>query len=80
MLLCFFIGCFNRKYNAKMYSKSNDWIKKDFLEDNKVMGAYYFNPDYIEGNNDVEEGYYDDSSPRSRTFIITEEETFHQIF
>lgn len=80
MLLCFFTGCSNRKYNAKIYSKSNDWIKQDFLKNNKVRGAYYFNPDYIAGNDYVEEGYYDDSSPKSRTFIITEEESFNQIF
>lgn len=80
MLLCFFIGCSDSKYNAKMYSKCNDWIKQDFLENNKVRGASYFNPDYVEGNDDVEKFYRDNSSPKSRTFIITEEETFHQIF
>ena len=46
IFVCFFTGCSYSKYNAVMYSMSEEWILTSFLEDNKVRGAYYKNPDY----------------------------------
>ena len=69
------------KYNAVMYSTSKDWILTSFLEDNKVKGAYYKNPDYIESENDsVDKYYYDETSPKHRTFIVDNQDTYNTIF
>lgn len=76
-----FAGCSVKKYNAEMYSKSKDWVKTSFLEDKKVRGAYYPNPDYVEGSdNPTEKYYYDEVSPKNRTFIIDNQETYDMIF
>ena len=81
------VGCqpngkhYINKYNAVMYSTSKDWILTSFLEDNKVKGAYYKNPDYIESENDsVDKYYYDETSPAHRTFIVDNQDTYNTIF
>ena len=72
---------YSNKYNAVMYSTSKDWILTSFLEDNKVKGAYYKNPDYIESENDsVDKYYYDETSPKHRTFIVDNQDTYNTIF
>ena len=78
---CFLTSCSTIRYNAVMYSKSEEWILTSFLEDNKVRGAYYKNPDYT-GNpyGSVEKYYYDETSPGNRTFIIDNKDTYDTIF
>lgn len=72
-------GCGN-KYHAVLYSKSNEWIDEDFLKENHVKG-YYPNDEYIEGEVDGGDKYiYDNDSPASRTFIITDAEKLNAIF
>ncbi len=81
MFFSFFTGCSNNKYDAEMYSASEEWILTSFLAENKVKGAYYKNPDYVEGFDDTsEEYYYDETSPENRTFIIKDQETYNTIF
>ena len=81
MMLVIFTGCNFNKYHAEMYSTSENLVLSTFLEDNKVRGSYYKNPDYIDGEDDpADEYYYDESSPKSRTFIIDDQETFDSIF
>lgn len=81
MALSSFTGCSNSKYNAQIYSTTNDWVSTSFLENNKVGGVCYENPNYVEGVDDPASKYYcDESSPVSRTFIITDQETFDSIF
>ena len=82
-LLCLSIlsGC-NVKYNAVMYSRVEEWIDEDFLRENRVK-AYYLNDDYVEDDDSdepPEEYIYDKNSPSSRSFIITEENQFKNIF
>ena len=81
LLMAFaFSGCKENKYNAILYSDCNEWFTAEFLENNKVYGAYYENPDYIEGESDINErGYYDNVSPKQRTICVTEE-TFDMVF
>ena len=81
LLMAFaFSGCKENKYNAILYSDCNEWFTAEFLENNKVYGAYYENPDYIEGESDINErGYYDKVSPKQRTICVTEE-TFNAMF
>lgn len=76
-----FAGCSVKKYNAVIYSKTNEWIQTSFRESNKVKGAYYKNPDYVEGSDDINERYYrDETSPKNRTFIVDNQEEFDKIF
>lgn len=64
-----------------MYSTSEDWILTSFLEDNKVKGVYYKNPDYIESDDTSgDEYYYDETSPEYRTFIVDDQDTYNTIF
>lgn len=64
-----------------MYSTSEEWILTSFLKDNKVRGAYYKNPDYVDGADDSgDEYYYDETSPNYRVFIINDQETYNAIF
>ena len=83
ILLCLSVlsGCYV-KYNAVMYSRVEKWIDEDFLRENRVK-AYYLNDEYDEDDDsdDAPEKYiYDENSPRSRSFIITEEAEFKSIF
>jgi len=76
-----FTGCSGNKYNARMYSKAKDLMLSSFLEDNRVSGACYPNPDYVEDAEELVDKYlYDETSPKSRTFTITDVETFDSIF
>ena len=69
------------KYGAKMYSQVQDWILPSFLDEHKVCGVSYENPDYVEGVDDyTKKYYYDQVSPNFWTFIIEDQETFNQIF
>ena len=79
------VGCANSfseiKYNAKMYDHCNDWINPDFLESNKISGAFYPDPEYDENNPDHPNKYYQEKSDiKTRTFVINDKETFEQIF
>lgn len=73
LVLC---GC-NNKYNAVLYNHAEKWISEDFLDNNRVK-AYYKNENYTEEDDD--EYIYDEESPTSRTFIITEQDRFSEIF
>ena len=73
------------QYNATMYSYANDWIKEEFIYNNKVTGASYKNKDYnpeleCDDENWVDKYYYYDEKPNTRTFIITDEKMFNEIF
>jgi len=74
-------GCSSNKSTAKLYSNSKEWVLPSFLENNKVGGAFYKNPNYVEGQDELdEEYYYDEESPASRTFIITDREKYNTVF
>lgn len=67
-------------YNAKLYSHSEDLLLPEFLDANKVRGAYYLNPDYDPDDENSDEYYRDKESPKNRMFVIEEEDTFKKIF
>ena len=58
-------GCQKNKYNAKIYNSAENLFLNSFLEENKVKGAYYKNPDDAD-----KKYYYDETSPAYRTFIV----------
>ena len=71
VVLGLFTGCSFNKYNARMYSKAKDLMLSSFLEDNRVSGACYPNPDYVEDAEELVDKYlYDETSPKSRTYSL----------
>lgn len=75
------IGCSGSKYNADIKNDFKNWISDEFLNNNKVRGAYYLNENYVEGVDDVVDKYiYDDQSPEAITLIFSEEEEFNAVF
>ena len=70
---------FDNVYNAKLYDDADEWASKEFLEENKVSGAYYVRPDYVEGSGQ-DRLYRDLSAPETRTFVITNEYDYKEIF
>ena len=86
-------GCSKWRYGAKMYSSyatnaSNALVKEEFINQNKIYGGRYPNPNYYGEGLETEDekdlnnySYLDDTtSPESRTFIITDRETFDSIY
>lgn len=67
-----------KKYHAEFYDDVEEFMNDEFLKENRVGNAYYPNEYYIEGVN--ERFTYDETSPRTRTFIVTDEEEFAKMF
>ena len=80
LLCCLFgaAGCGN-KYNAELFNDAEQWVREDFLRENRVK-ACYPNENYDENDEQSESYIYDEAAPLSRTFIISDEETFNEIF
>ncbi len=74
LCLCFLAGC--NSYNAYWDSHANKCISQEFMDNNHVRGAYYRYENY----DGYDDGYYDETSPGNRTYIITEEQEFEKIF
>lgn len=62
--------------SAVFYCDANQWIDKNFLEENRVSGAYYEEENYAGGSDYI----YDSTSPATRTIMIDNEATFNRIF
>ena len=67
-----------KKYHAEFYDDVEEFMNDEFLKENRVGKAYYPNEYYIEGI--TERFFYDEISPRTRTFIVDDEESFAQMF
>ena len=81
LLIGILSGCLFDKYHAKLYifgyggtARENVWLDSDFSQNNKVYGAYY------RDDEDAYESEKDTISPRSRTFIIKDQEAYNEIF
>lgn len=76
MLLCALTSCsvfdIAIKYNARLYSDATQWVNEDFLKENMVYGAYY--------RNESGQLCQDDSSPKSRAFVIEDDEQYDTFF
>ncbi|MBE5730339.1 MAG: hypothetical protein E7350_00110 [Clostridiales bacterium] len=66
-------------FNYKLDVNSRAYLQAYYLEENTVRGAYYQNPDYTGGEGQYQ-FYQDKTSPKTITTIITDEESFNQIF
>lgn len=71
-------ACGKVKYNAKIYNMSEESFLSSFLEENKVKGAYYKNPDYPDDAD--KKYYYDETSPACRTFIVNNPDDYSLFF
>lgn len=71
------------RYRSKLYSYCNDWIEPAFFENNR-LDVSYKNPDYNEeepaGPDNPRYLAIPEGLPEERTFIITDEEAFNEIF
>ncbi len=67
------------KYGATLHCYVDEWIKDDFLFENKVKNAAYPDPDYIEGVS-VHTHISDPDAPKTRTFFIYDKAEFDRIF
>lgn len=79
-LCCLFgaVGCGN-PYNAELFDNAEQWIRDDFLRENRVK-AFYPNENYDENDEQSERYIYDETAPVSRTFIIADDARFDEIF
>ena len=76
-----FFGCEGGVSGVVLYSKAKDMINPVFFDNNRVCGAHYKNPDYVEGESPYYTKYIRDTeSPSNRTFIVSDEESFTEIF
>ena len=84
------VGCSVVRYDAELYSYVNDWLDPAFLENNRLGNVNYRNPDYDRDLADEAEAegweyevppifIYPDN-PDTRSFIITDQETFDSMF
>lgn len=90
MLIPLLSGCSKWRYGAKMYSDpgSNALVRPEFIDQNRIYKGEYRNPDYygegLETDDEKDLNNYeylpDTTSPESRTFIITDRETFDSIY
>ena len=77
-------GCSGNAYHAELalLKRSvdlNGYISEDFLEENRVFGAFYPTEESEEGTTDYER-LTDESCPRERIFCIRSEEEFDEVF
>lgn len=83
LISCMFAlaGCGN-KHNATLtYTRYDDlkgYINESFLEENKILGAFYETPSEEYGKEYIM--LKDESFPRTRTFIVKSQSEFDDIF
>lgn len=83
-LLAVIFCCWKNRYGAKLYNGNvNTYgaVREEFIDQNRVYGAYYFNSECLEDSDEsTEKDIQDKESPKTRTFLIKDEETFKEIF
>lgn len=83
LCLCFLAGC--SSYNAVLDSYANKLIDEEFLKNNLTYGIFYRNENFDPEKYDYRDPstyrfIKDTMSPEDRTYIITEEQKFKEIF
>lgn len=70
-----------KKYGATLINDIRQFMREDFLEENRTYGVYYENPNYNE-ETDIwsEEWMQQKDAPSTREFVITNEEEYLRIF
>lgn len=84
VLLAVIFFCWKNRYGAKLYNgdvNTYHGVREEFIDQNRVYGAYYFNSECLEDSDESTEiSYRDNEAPETRTFLIKDEETFKEIF
>ena len=86
------VGCSNDNdntilYNAVMVNSGSidtvqiaNYFKEDFLLENKVSGVYYKNENYDSTNQERDEYIFDESSPKTITYVLDSLDKYEQVF
>ena len=84
------VGCSNDNtilYNAVMVNSGSidtaqtvNYFKEDFLLENKVSGVRYKNENYDPTNPESEEYIFDESSPKTITYVLDSLDKYEQVF
>lgn len=84
------VGCSNDNtilYNAVMVDRGSiaaaqtvNYFKEDFLLENKVSGVRYKNENYDPTNPESEEYIFDESSPKTITYVLDSLDKYEQVF
>lgn len=86
------VGCSNDNdntilYNAVMEDRGSiaaaqtvNYFKEDFLLENKVSGVRYKNENYDPTNPESEEYIFDESSPKTITYVLDSLDKYEQVF
>lgn len=69
----FVTGCNGIAYNAQIYDNINDCINENFANDAVIRDVYYADGDDVTI-------IHDDTVPIDRTFIVTNEKLYNEIF
>ena len=71
-------GCV--RYNAKIVNEGISF-HQEFLDNNMTYGAYYHNEDYSPEEDEwTEEWLYDETLPKTRTYVIKDRTALEEIF
>ena len=65
-----------KKYHAEFYDDVEEFMNDEFLKENRVGQAFYPADDFSGG----QEYFKDETSPPTRTFIVTNKEAFARMF
>ena len=82
LMLCMsisLVGCGKIEYNATIIKDGINY-NADWLNANLTYGTYYPNPDYNPDDEQSESVLIDETSPKSRTYIIKEKTALDEIF
>ena len=86
------VGCSNDNVNTILYNavmvnsgsidtaQTVNYFKKDFLLENKVSGVRYKNENYDPTNPESEEYIFDESSPKTITYVLDSLDKYEQVF
>ena len=81
LLLCVLAGTFaacGNAYGAVLYSHAEEWIKADYLTENRVQ-AYYPNAAYE--TDPTQDAYLmAENAPKTRTLLFTDKASFEAVF
>ena len=82
LLICitlFAVGCGN-KYNAQLYTSAEEWLDRDFINENTVRAYYIMDDPLVTDDGIAFDRVYHGDAPTSLTFIFNEENEFKQAF
>lgn len=80
LCVCVFVSCGNVKHEACCFEVGVEQIQESFVENNKINGGSYKNPNYDPSNSDSEEYYWHESDVNQIVKTIMSEEEYNNVF